>query len=416
MPASSSARLRGAPKPFLHKASGQSAVKVRGRFYYLGKHGSKAAQEEYRRIINEIWNKPAAEPPVGLTLAQLDRLKILDLLTGFWAHADRYYVKDGKPSTTIAAITPPLRRLREQCGEQLAAEFGPLKLKALRQTWIDDGLALKTVNSYTAAVKLVFNWATENELVPASVGHGLGKVRHLAKGRDLARETEPVTAVADALVDATLPHLPQTVRDMVSFQRLTGCRPGEVCNLRSADVRRYVEPAGKPNRKTATLPLFEDLPAPRVRADVWEYHPPGHKMAHKGRPRVVMIGPRAQAIVDEYLARAGAGKCFGYTVAAYRRAIARACVRAFMPGHLRKIDRRLPADEQAALRKEASAWRAAHVWHPNQLRHTAATRINAHYGDDDAARVVLGHDSKQTTQIYVERDLAKAKAIAREVG
>ena len=42
--------LSGAPKPFLHKGSGQSAVKFRGRFYYLGKHGSKAAREVYLRI------------------------------------------------------------------------------------------------------------------------------------------------------------------------------------------------------------------------------------------------------------------------------------------------------------------------------------------------------------------------------
>ncbi|MEX2176784.1 MAG: hypothetical protein WD872_20625 [Pirellulaceae bacterium] len=104
MSASSSAPLRGAPKPFLHKASGQAAVKVRGRFYYLGKHGSPAAREEYLRIIREVWSKPAAEAPAGLTLRQLDRLSVLDLLAGFWEHADRYYVKDGRPSTTIAAI------------------------------------------------------------------------------------------------------------------------------------------------------------------------------------------------------------------------------------------------------------------------------------------------------------------------
>jgi len=58
---------------------------------------------------------------------------------------------------------------------------------------------------------------------------------------------------------------------------------------------------------------------------VWELQPRSHKMQHKNRPRVVMIGPKAQVILETYLARAGDGKCFPYTVAAYRRAVARAC-------------------------------------------------------------------------------------------
>src|SRR5687768_11531589 len=126
MPATSLAPLRGAPKPFHHKASGQAAVKIRGRFHYLGKHGSKAAAEEYQRIIRDVWGKPVNEPPEGLTIAQLDRLTIIDLLTGFWTHADRYYVKNGKPTSTVGGMTSALRRLRELYGDQLAAEFGPL--------------------------------------------------------------------------------------------------------------------------------------------------------------------------------------------------------------------------------------------------------------------------------------------------
>lgn len=416
MPAKSYVRLRGAPRPFLHKGSGQHAVKIRGRFYYLGKPDSDW-QTEYRRLIDEVWSKPPAEAPVGIAAHRLDKLTIVELLEGFWRWADGYYVKNGKPSTQIAAITPPLRRLREQYGEQLAAEFGPLKLKALRQSWVDDGCARTTCNAYTSAVKLVFNWATENELVPASVGHAVAKVRHLAAGRDGTRESDPVTAVDDELVTATLPHLPSIVADMIMLQRRTGMRPGEVCMMRAADVKRYADV--KPNKgpKSATLPLFpgESLPT-RVKLDVWEYRPPGHKMAHKRKPRVVMIGPQAQAILDEYLARAGDGAVFPYTPAAYRRAIARACIRAFMPEHLRRIDRKLPAKEREQLQAEARTWREAHVWHPNQLRHTRATEIRSDYGLE-AAQLVLGHTgSTRMTEQYAEPDLSKAAAIMRHSG
>jgi integrase len=55
------------------------------------------------------------------------------------------------------------------------------------------------------------------------------------------------------------------------------------------------------------------------------------------------------------------------------------------------------------------------VWSPLQLRHTAATAIRARYGLE-AAQTVLGHAKPDTTLIYAERDLARAHAIAAEVG
>ena len=87
-----------------------------------------------------------------------------------------------------------------------------------------------------------------------------------------------------------------------------------------------------------------------------------------------------------------------------------------MPQHLRTISRKLPPEEHAALKREAAQWRRAHVWAPNQLRHAARTAVEAQYGDTDAARVVLGHASQKTTEVYGKRDLAKARDIAREVG
>ena len=75
-----------------------------------------------------------------------------------------------------------------------------------------------------------------------------------------------------------------------------------------------------------------------------------------------------------------------YTIGSYRRAIHRACGKA-------GIDR----------------------WSPNRLRHSAGTEIRKRYGLE-AAQVILGHASADVTQIYAERDLAKAVEIMREVG
>jgi site-specific recombinase XerC len=67
---------------------------------------------------------------------------------------------------------------------------------------------------------------------------------------------------------------------------------------------------------------------------------------------------------------------------------------------------------------EAAGWHwmsTAHRWAPNQLRHTAATELRSRFGLE-ATQVVLGHAKADITQVYAERDLAKAAAVMREVG
>ncbi len=56
-----------------------------------------------------------------------------------------------------------------------------------------------------------------------------------------------------------------------------------------------------------------------------------------------------------------------------------------------------------------------HHWAPNRLRHSRATAIREQYGLE-AAQAVLGHSNADVTQIYAERDIAKAAKIMGEVG
>src|SRR5215216_1961961 len=129
------------------------------------------------------------------------------------------------------------------------------------------GWCRNTVNQRIRRVRHVWKWGAEEGLVPASTWHGLCVVRGLQAGRTAARETEGRKPVADAVVDATLPHLPRHVRGLVQFQRLTGCRPAEACRLRMDEV---------------------DTSGP-----VWVYSPARHKCAWRTRSdRVVRFGRR----------------------------------------------------------------------------------------------------------------------------
>jgi site-specific recombinase XerD len=54
-------------------------------------------------------------------------------------------------------------------------------------------------------------------------------------------------------------------------------------------------------------------------------------------------------------------------------------------------------------------------WHPNQLRHTAATFIAEHEALD-VARVILGHSDVSTTIRYAQVPARRAAAAALKLG
>ena len=130
----------------------------------------------------------------------------------------------------------------------------------------------------------MFRWAVAEDQLPSAAYDALAALSGLRKGKSAALEPAPILPVPDAVLEATLPHLPAVVADMVRFQRFTGCRPGEVCRLRPCDVDRNSE--------------------------VWVYCPASHKTEHHGRERRIFIGPQAQAILLPYLLRDPEACCF----------------------------------------------------------------------------------------------------------
>jgi integrase len=356
---------------------------------------------------------PKAESPGG-------NLLVVELLARFWEFAQGYYTKDGKPSGWLRHIKLVLRHVRQNYAHVPAHQVGPLAFKAVRQTLIDAGHSRRYINKLMAVVPLIYKWAAAEELVPASTYHALRAVGGLRKGRTVAHETAPVLPVADEVVDATLPELPPIVVDMVRFQRLTGCRPGEVCALRPADVDRSGE--------------------------VWQYRPAGHKTAHLGRERIIYIGPQAQVVLRPYLLRPADVYCFSPAESEGKRLEARNAARVTprrygnRPGTNRKSHpKRKPADQynkdsygravrravdlinrnrEEAAKKAGLEFREKDKlprWHPNQLRHSVATEVRRKFGLE-AAQTVLGHAKADVTQVYAERDAKLAAEVMRRIG
>ena len=105
-----------------------------------------------------------------------------------------------------------------------------------RDAMIEADISRRVINKYVQRIRRMFRWGVENELIQVEVYQALMTVAGLRKGRCKAREIPPVRPVPDEHVDATLPYLSEVVQAMVGFQRLTGCRPEDVCNLQPRDV------------------------------------------------------------------------------------------------------------------------------------------------------------------------------------
>ena len=394
----------------LHKARRCAVVTIDGRNHYLGPYGSPESHEKYARLIAE-WRLHSRHLLPTTGPGRIDStLSVNELILAYFRHAQAYYVKDGRPTSEQDNIRQALRFVRQSFGTTPAGEFGPLALKAVRQAMIEAGRSRRLINKDVHRIRAMFRWAAAEELYPGEALAALAAVAGLEKGRSDARERPPIRPVAEETVEATLPHLSPQVAAMVRLQLLTAARPGEVCAIRPRDVDRSQA--------------------------VWLYRPGSHKTEHRGRERVIAIGPRAQEVLAPWLERGPEVHCFcpaevvaergtpgrgraarplpggKYTRHSYRVAVARACDRAFPHPTIVKKRGVALTDDQAA---ELAAWRKAHRWHPHRLRHTRATEIRKRY-DVEAAQVILGHSKPDTTLVYAERDLEKAREVMREIG
>lgn len=375
-----------------------------------GEYNSQESKKAFARLQLELETEPSAvESPRGRPIY------VADVLDKYLKHAKRHYCgADGRPTSEADHVRTVAASVNELYGDQLAANFGPLSLKAVRHSFVKAGWSRRTVNQQTERVRRVFKWAASEELVPASVFHSLMTVAGLKKGRTAAPDPEPVAPVDDSTVDATLPHLGRHVRGLVEFQRLTGCRPGEACRLRVCDIDQTGE--------------------------VWTYKPEHHKNSHRGTDRVIAIGPKCQAMLRDYFTDNPAEYLFSPRRAVEDLRAARAAARETPRYHShmirnrekRKVNpKRIPAECYTSRSYSAAVSRAIEKanakagknkgkaaiphWHPNQLRHSHGTRVRKEFGLE-AAQVALGHSKADVTQVYAERNQALAAEVAAKIG
>ena len=284
-----------------------------------------------------------------------------DLCDAYLRHAETYY-KGGAEVKTCACA---LRTFRELVGSRATGELVHTDMLAVRDAMVRSGLARVTVNGYVGIItNRMMPWALDEGLIRAQVKAELSQVMPLKRGRSAAREMPPVRPVGDEAIQAAQKHMTPNTAVMVAVHRLTRMRPDEMCAMR------------------------------------WIYRPRHHKNEWRGQCRVILIGPKARAILDRHRATEYP---FSPVAATYERImeLRKSRTSPFYPCRDENYSR---ADPHAT-RKPRERWttggytktiqaacRRACIdpWSANRLRHVFATEVRRRFGLE-ACRAVLGH-------------------------
>ncbi len=400
-----STRRSPVPSYVPHKQSGRARAVwtdtngVRQDKLLPGLHNSPESLQAFARLQMELATSPT-------TATNRENLTIAELMIAYLEFAAGYYTDDdGKPSKEIHCMKSSMKPLRDLYASLPAAEFGPRALAAVREAMIRQGWCRQLVNRRVNRVRRVFKWGVAEELVPPSTLEALRALPGLRAGRSAAPEAKPVLPVAEETVKATLPHLPPHVRVMVELMWLTGMRPSEACAMTLDQINRD---------------------------DSWIYSPKRHKTAHHGRDRAIHLGPRAQAVLTEFLSSRTidptkpifspkqsmaewlAGRTANRKTPKFASHMKRNKAKQKAKRNRTPTDKYKPSVISRTVALAAKRAKVEH-WHPYQLRHSFATAVRKAFGLE-AAQVTLGHSQANTTQIYAERDQTLAARVAAEVG
>jgi len=258
----------------LHKGTGQAVIYVGRREVYLGAHGSPESRQKYAEIISRVTGgeaipvrSPTDKPASPKSVAALCLRFIAEKLPSY-ADAEQHCQRGA------------IKVLAGLFGETPAAEFGPIRLRTVRNAMVagdphaEDAngnpkprkpWSRSFVNHQVKRLRFIFRWGVSWELVPASVADALATVESLKAGETDAPEGRPRRAVPLDDLKAVRTVLTERQRDIFDLLLLTGARPGEVIGLTTGQIDRSGE--------------------------LWRADLTKHKTAHKGKQRRLLDVP-----------------------------------------------------------------------------------------------------------------------------
>jgi len=357
-------------------------------------------------IAWRIWEK--AESAGRNTGTEKNYETLNDVVAQFMLWAASYYRhENGAPTSEIDRCSRAMRVLRDKHGSKPIDDVGYLQLLEERDK-LANQVSRATVNCYAGVWKRFYAWALEHRKCSPGTKSEVWALTPLKKNRSAAKEGKEVMPIDHASVKRTVRDLPLTCSTMILVQELCGARPAELCIMRPCDIDR--------------------------RRDVWIYRPADHKLKHKGIPRVIALGTRAQKLIAPLLQdRDNDSYLFSPAEAQAQRArILRAQRKTKVQPSQLNTKKESPEKQPGNVYDKNSygqmVRRAAQAaglepWSPNRLRHACGTRVRRKFGVD-SARAVLGHSNRKAgavTDRYTREAIEKefmlaASKVMRRIG
>ncbi len=350
--------------------NGRAFTKVGGRFISLGRGDDAESRQRYAAVLTAYTNGSALDgSPVtagernpDVTLSELFLKYVTEALPRF-SRAEQHC------QTTV------IRLAHQFYGETPIGDFGPLKLRTLRNAMIaGDPAAISvegkpcprkpwsrnTVNRQVKRLRAIIRWGVSWEMVSPLVVDALDTVSSLSESETTAAESKPRLAVPDEDIQAVRQQLRAKHRDVLDLLLLTGARPGELLMLTTGMIEQNGE--------------------------MWRCELTRHKSAHKGKRRVLHFNAAAQLILRRYLQSDPDVMLFKMRRDNFGHTIKRACLRAKVTPFC-----------------------------PHQLRHTVATKLVDEIGTEAAQRL-LGHATAAMTEHYSKAAERQAVEAAKRLG
>ncbi len=283
----------------------------------------------------------------------------------------------------------------------LASAFGPPELLAW-QDWLcgltaGEGdrkrLSRYTVGEYVSLVRRCFKWAVAKGLVDR--GHAASLADVPPPPEHATRKATRRVGVAWERVEAVCAKLrSRACADFVHVLWLCGARPSELARVTVGMVQK-------------TGQVRPEKGAPVTLGRCWAAYL--GRQSKTGEERCLFFGPRCQEVLAPYLDGREPGELLfttsrggAFTAKLLTQSVKRAC----------GAEKGRRGEERRNGEPKGEAWTVY------QLRHAAAERVQAEFGDFGwlAAQAFLGHRVKGVTSTYTGPNLTLAAAVAAKLG
>jgi integrase len=388
--------------PKYSKMNKYAVVYVHGKPRYLGLYGSPESHVAYSRFVAELQANP--NPILSLSAGEKS-VTVRELTAAFLDHAKANFGYTEYSHYRIIVLD----FLDKLYGDNFPIEdFKPRCLKLVREEMIQSRrFCRRIVNRYTQRIVSIFAWGVENDLVLEKTWRTLKVVKSVRKGKEGTFDNEERQPVSDDTIRRTLPFMPPTVAAMVVVQRLTGCRPSEIFNMRVGEISKDAA------------------------SGLWYYIPGSHKTEEQIGKKVIPLGKPEQARIAPYLVGKDPSEAvFSPSTAMKERAeTARAKRKSNVPPSQQQRDKRRaesPPNRKIGEIYNRDSYRRAvkyaidkgnrqgyeiKHWSPYLLRNSAATATELEVGLDES-QALLSHTSADMTRRYSKAQLQIRKKLA----